>query len=196
MKQERIFGKAQLRNGMLLEFKDGRKGMLFKEVSVLNDEGMIKKLDIIKFRTGFTSLDKINEDLKGIDNEKYTVMRVYEIAFWGKDFNNILSLTHEEIDYACIWERKEESKEENVDWTKIEEFTPVEGYCQESGDWLKGYFLGLKDGKIVITPTHPIVAAMAGLKVGVAAGFDKARLLKDEREEKLNDFLKEMIKTI
>lgn len=83
MKNKRIFGKSDLRNGMILEFVDGRRGMVLKDVKVLQARSLGKYADIIKFKDGFIFIEiSLNEKLEGNTNKAYTVNKIYELENW------------------------------------------------------------------------------------------------------------------
>ena len=103
---QKRFKKQDLKNGMIVEFKDETRGMVIKDVA-LHDG---KRGDIIKYDCGFDRFEEIfNDNLDGIS--KYadrTVVKIYESVEWGRSINTLLNDENNsnKLKEYCIWTRE------------------------------------------------------------------------------------------
>ena len=101
---EKNFTKADLKDGMIVEYRNGRMRLVFGKK--LYDTFYIIANELINYDetlcARFSSLGKA-----------YDIVRVYDKSNWYSGFENIQS--------KLLWERKEESEVKEVTMAEVEE---------------------------------------------------------------------------
>ena len=89
--------KSDLKTGMLVQTRDGDIGLV------------IKKLDVIIFKSGYINISDYEEDLVLLSNHDVDILKVSDPLFDGD--LTVDSWDEGTINSNLLWERKEESKE-------------------------------------------------------------------------------------
>lgn len=105
---QKRFKKQDLKNGMIVEFKDGTRGMVIKDVALYGD----RREDIVKYNDGYDAIkDIFDNNLNNISEfTDKTVVKIYETTTWGRKNDNLLynyGTEKDELEKSCIWIREE-----------------------------------------------------------------------------------------
>lgn len=137
------FTKADLKDGMVVEYKEGRRRLVVANMLIGED--------------GFLTLDSFRENLESIEfAEEHTIAKIYKVKE-GRSFKYIL----EDCNLDLIWERKETKRMTAEEMRKkLEELTgekiEVEPTREEMIGKLKLYCAGrLACSKCVLSGTNP-----------------------------------------
>ena len=79
--------KADLKNGMVIEYRDGIKALLIN--------------DVLMSRSGYMSLRQYNDDLTAVGSELCDIVKIYNTL--GKTFHTVFESPYLKL----IWKRKE-----------------------------------------------------------------------------------------
>lgn len=114
-----MFKKEDLKNGMIVEYKDGEKSIRINN-----------KLYYLTTKD-FDNISEFNEDLTHESNDDGDIIRVFEIntnkAKGIIDFNNDENL-------KLVWERE-------INWYKVPEWTKVQVKDNSNSEWQNAYYI-------------------------------------------------------
>ena len=114
--------KSDLRNGMIVECKDGIRGIFLG--------------DRIIFDYGFTRDSFIQDDLTCKDRDEFDIIAIYQCV----DAWDITDIFKDKC-LKLLWKR-----ERKIDYNKVPRWTRVQVRDNDNEDWKNRYFLG-RDGK-------------------------------------------------
>lgn len=115
--------KSDLKNGMVVETRDGEFGIVLENVSYHDNENGT----IIKFKNSFNDIGGWNEDLKSNYISERSIYKVYNFKSWGCNFNYIEKFIDKN---QLLWERKQE-----IDWTKVPRGTMIKIKDCKNEEW-------------------------------------------------------------
>lgn len=114
--------KEDLRDGMLLEFRDEEIGILLG--------------NRILFTNCFMWVTNLNDDLTHLTNTDLDIVGVYE----QESAMNTVDLFNNKDTLKPLWKRGRE-----IDWAKVPSYTKVQVRSSEVSDWENRYFLWIND---------------------------------------------------
>lgn len=130
---------CDLKTGYVVELRNGDRMMVLRDFCGISDISKNVFLNITKQE--WDRFDSYDENMKYYRNSANDIVKVMKMV---SPIDYDLS---EEFIGRIVWTR-EEQREENIDWSKIERDTPIYVKDGKTSDWKRAHFAEYIDGKV------------------------------------------------